>query len=121
MQLHTAPVIQLSSKPGVDRFSTTANGSAEFVTLFNVLKTKRTIVSCHSSICRIAEGSTRSIKTLGKSEVLCDHLSVFREFYHRQVREHLSDEDEYEYDEDDIHNTEIPATLPKEKVNSLPN
>lgn len=112
MKRHTEPVIQLSSKSGVDRFSIVADGSSEFVTLFNVAKTNRNIVSCHSSVCKIAEGSTRSVKTLDKSEVLCGHLVVFREFYHQHIHQNLSDKE----DENNDHNTEIPATLPKEKV-----
>ena len=116
MKLHNQPVIQLSSKSGVDRFSIVADGSSEFVTLFNVSKTNRNIVSCHSSVCRIAEGSTRQVKTLGKSEVLCAHLVVFREFYHQHIQQNLSDEEDGLYDEEDDNNTEIPATLPEEKV-----
>ena len=110
------PILKLPSKAGVDRFSVNADSSTEFVTLYNVNKTSRTVVSCHSSICKIAQGSTRRIKHLESSEILCDHLSVFRDFYLEQVRNSGQEgfgEIEGEVDNDD---TEIPATLPEEKV-----
>ena len=109
-------ILKLPSKAGVDRFSVNADTSTEFVTLYNVNRTSRTVVSCHSSICKINQGSSRQIKHLESAEILCDHLSVFRDFYLDQVRnsaEESAGEVEGEMDNDD---TEIPATLPSEKV-----
>ena len=108
-------IVQLASKTGVDRFSVNSPSGNEFVTLFNVAKTSRTIVSCHSAICKIAEGATRNVLYLEKSEVLCDHLSVFREFYLDYLKSNFPYEEENE-NEFDEYDTEIPSTLPEEKV-----
>ena len=55
-------VLKLSSKNEVDRFSIVADGSAEFVTIFNVPKTAKNIIKCHSTVCKMLESFTRNIK-----------------------------------------------------------
>ena len=54
-------VLKLPSKNGADRFSVVADGSAEFVTIFNVAKTAKNIIKCHSSVWKMLGGSSRNI------------------------------------------------------------
>lgn len=115
MKMVKEPIVKLASKSGVDRFCVNSESSSEFVTLFNISKTSRNIVSCHSSICRIAEGSTRDVKNLTKSEVLCEHLLIFRDFYINEVAEQNNETIDLD-DETDLYDTDVPSTLPEEKV-----
>ena len=59
-------VLKLPSENEVDRFSIVADGSAESVTIFNVPKTAKNIIKCHSSVCKMLKSSTRNIKYLCK-------------------------------------------------------
>ena len=117
MAMVNQSIVQLSSKTGVDRFTVNSPAGNEFVTLFHVAKTSRTIVSCHSAICKIAEGATRNVLHLEKS-VLCDHLTVFRKFYLNHLKENFACEEDTgsEIEEFDEYDTTIPSTLPEEKV-----
>ena len=115
IEMANKPVVQLASKSGVDRFCVNSESSSEFVTLFNISKSSRNIVSCHSSICKIAEGSTRNVRHLQKSEILCDHLIAFRDFYLEELAKH--NEETLDSDEEvDSYDSGIPSTLPDEKV-----
>ena len=118
-ELATREVLVLPSKSGVDRFSIKLEKSAEFAaTLFHISRTSRAIVKCHSSECKISEGSCRIGNTLHNVESLCPHLIKFRAFYMSQVllntpgnvhmdQENLAFE---EYDEC------VPVYMPDEKL-----
>ena len=112
----TSDVLQLKAKSGVDRFSVTADGSTELVTIFNISRTSRNIVKCHSSICKMNSGSCRNIRYLRKDDNLCPHLSIFKIFYLQQVMVNLEDSD---LDEDDVDEDFEPDLLPSEKVSLL--
>ena len=65
----------------MDKYSITAEGSVEFVTLFNVSRTNRQMVRCHSGLCNIHQGSKRRFENLFNAENLCSHLIEFRNFW----------------------------------------
>ena len=112
----SANVILLNSKSGVERYSVINRCSAEFVTVFEVAKTSRKIVKCHSSLCKIYEGSTRVISNLGKG-VLCPHLKEFANYYRLVQGIPDPDDDSSSGDELDVdsqNNEDI--LLPQEKV-----
>ena len=118
----TSPVVKLPSKAGVDRFSVSVrdDDDTKFVTLFNVSRTSKTIVKCHSSICKISEGSCRNVKLLSRSDMLCPHLLEFRKFYLQQValaneEGGLLNENYGDANDDDI-DEEAMDDLPDEKV-----
>ena len=61
-------VVLLNSKKSVERYSVCADdGDVQFVTMFTVSKAKRKVVQCHSSICKLREGHSRSLLTLQSS------------------------------------------------------
>ena len=115
-ELAIREVLVLPSKSGVDRFS--IKQPAEFVTLFHISRTSRTIDKCHSSECKISEGSCRSVNTLHNAESLCPHLIKFRAFYMSQVllntpgSDHM-DQENLEFEEYDEC---VPVHMPDEKV-----
>ena len=117
-ELTTSEVVVLPSKSVVQRFSIKLEESAQYVTLFHISRTSRTIVKCHTSECKISEGSCRSVNTLHKSESLCPHLIKFRAFYMSQVLLSIPRNDHMdlvnleieEYDEC------VPVYMPDEKV-----
>ena len=81
----TKDVFPLPSKDGVDWFSIKVENSADIVTLFNLSRTSRTIVKCHSTDCKINESNYWNVNTLDKAKNLCPHLTKFRKFYLSQV------------------------------------
>ena len=109
-------VLKLPSKNGVDRFSVVGDGSAEFVTIFNVAKTAKNITKCHSSVCKMLKGSSRNIKYLCEGNRLCPHLEEFKVFYNLYLRQTMHEEDdsddEVEYEDSD----DLEEGLPEEKV-----
>lgn len=109
------PVIQLASKSGVDRFSVVADENVSFLTLFNVSRTSKTIVKCHSSICKMREGSQRNIKLLSQAKYLCPHITEFRKCYMDQVT--LASAQDLDENTDDSSGEEETEedTLPNEK------
>lgn len=120
-------VIQLPSKAGVDRFSVKSEMGVEFVTLFNLPKTQRTIIKCHSSTCKMSEGSCRNIRSINSGKHLCAHLKKFRVFYlqHVLASDFNINQDELEFGEDldedleddfDEFDEDTPLLLPDEKV-----
>ena len=90
----------------------------EFVTLFHISRTSRTIVKCHSSECKINEGNCRSVNTLHNAESLCPHLIKFRAFYMSQVllntpgNDHM-DQKKLEFEEYDEC---VPVYMPDEEA-----
>ena len=109
----------------MERYSVTSSSTAEFVIVFEVAKSYRKIVKCHSSICKISEGSTRVINNLGKG-VLCPHLTEFSSYYrliqnipNPEDSDPSGDEDDYVHlatnDNDELND----ITLPQEKVSSI--
>ena len=109
-------ILKLSSKNGVDRFSVIADGSAEFVTIFNVAKTAKNIMKCHSSACKVLKGSSRNIKYLCKGNRICPHLEEFKIFYNLYLRKamHEQDDSDNEVEYEDI--DDLEEGLPEEKV-----
>ena len=94
-------VVLLNSKKSVERYSVCADdGDVQFVTMFTVSKAKRKVVQCHSSICKLREGHSRSLSTLQSSGTICKHLIAFREFYlaniHHALQKNIGDSDEDE-------------------------
>ncbi|XP_057310659.1 uncharacterized protein LOC130648621 [Hydractinia symbiolongicarpus] len=103
-QLHQVKVLKLPSKDGTDKFSVAVDGvQTEFVTLFHVSRTGKTIVRCHSSRCQREQGSCRDIKRLSSNAALCPHLSAFRSFYTQQVRLSCEELDVNSEEEDNLH------------------
>ena len=98
-------VLKLPSKNGVDRFSVVADGSAEFVTIFNVPKTAKNITKCHLSVCKMLESSTRNIKYLCKGNRLCPHLEEFK------MHEEDDSDDEVKYEDSDDLEEGLPEEL----------
>ena len=80
-----SPVIKLQSNNNVERFSVISNGSAEFVTIFNIKKTTRRIAKCHSSVCAVNEVNSRNVSTLATGQ-----MSTFTclEAVHKAYRKH---------------------------------
>ena len=116
-KLHTNDkCMKLSSKNNVDRFSVVADETAEFVTICNVAQTNRNVIKCHSFICKMLEGSTRSVKYLYKGNKLCPHLEEFKGFYNAYLRNTL-ESDESSGGEDDEYVDDYSENLPEEKVN----
>ena len=117
-ELSTSEILVLPSKSGVDRFSIKLEDSAEFVTLFHISRTSRTILKCHSSECKISEGSCKSVNTLHNTESLYPHLIKFRAFCMSQVllntpgKDHM-DQENLEFEEYDEC---VPVYMPDEKV-----
>ena len=105
--LSSEKVLKLPSKNGMDRFSVVTDGSAEFVTIFNVPETAKNIIKCHSSVCNMLEGSTRNIKYLCKGNRLCPHLQECKVFYNLYLRQAIHEED----DSDDEVNYEVSDDL----------
>ena len=68
--------------------------------MFTVSKAKRKVVQCHSSICKLREGHSRSLLTLQSSGTIWKHLIAFREFYLANIphalQENIGDSDEDE-------------------------
>ena len=106
------------SLPSVNckRFSVVPKeGDAEFVTIYNVAKSRRRVVSCQSKLCQAFAGANRNIKFLGRG-LLCPHLEVFREYFHIiegiDPTDNCSEEEDAEPDFNDDY-------LPSEKVSHL--
>ena len=109
-------VIQLPAGPGVDKFSVTDGETAELVTLSNISLSKRNIVKCHSTNCKLCAVTCRDVDTLRTSKNLCSHLILFRQFYFGQIFEEMGIDPETDIDVDDDVDHETPLLLPDEKV-----
>lgn len=94
----TEKVLKLNSKSNIERYSVSTGYDAQFVTIMKVHNTTRKIVQCHSSLCKLSEGNCRSVNYLHSSKVLCQHLTIFRNFYTERLQEQ---EEQGEIDETD--------------------
>ena len=75
------PTLQLQVRVDVKKFSIIVDDAAEITSLFNIEGSKRSVVQCHSDICKMRKGSRRKVDSLLEESELCRHLSIFREFY----------------------------------------
>lgn len=80
MASHVA-ILMLEANSGVKKLSVSYQDSAEIISIFNVEKTLRQVVQCHSSTCNMRKGSKRNIVELNDKNELCDHLTLFRQFF----------------------------------------
>ena len=80
MQASASSVIELAAKSGIERYSVTHGGSVEILMIFSVSGTTQKIVQCHSSLCKMSQGSSREFLNLAHGS-LCVHLQVFKRFY----------------------------------------
>ena len=72
-------VVLLKSNKNVERYPVYADdGDVQFATVLTVSKAKRKVVQCHSSICKLRKGHSRSLSTLQSSETICKHFIAFR-------------------------------------------
>ena len=104
--------VKLPSKTGIDSFSVNGETSTSFVSLSTVPRTTRLSIRCESSICQLSQSTKREVPNLYKEGKLCEHLSLFRDMYMKQVKEGIQIED----DMLECHDSEVAATLPEEKV-----
>lgn len=74
-------VVLLKSKINVEKYSVCDDGDVKYVTIFSASKSTQKIVQCHSSVCKLKEGHSRSLSTLQSCRFLCQHLRNFKEFY----------------------------------------
>ena len=111
-------VVLLKSKKSAERYSVCADdGDVQFVTIFTVSKGKRKVVQCHSSICKLREGDTRSLLTLQLSGTIYKHLIAFREFYLTNIPHGLQENVGDSYEDETVYESIAENhCLPDDKV-----